>query len=91
MTDKQEPTVFVEGGDEYELFTSEDKTAYLLCFKTEGLTVPLQGEQLEAFLKEYDTVKKAYPNYGPDQRLAQIWDQGGYSWLAAEAAGGEGA
>lgn len=89
MTDKQEPTIFVEGGDEYELFASDDKTAYLLRFKTEGLTVPLHDEQLEAFLKEYDTVKKAYPQYGADQRLAQIWDQGGYSWLAAEAAGGE--
>ena len=87
MTDKQEPTNFVEGGDEYELFTNEDKTAYLLRFKTEGLTVPLEGEQLEAFLKEFETVKKAYPNFGPDQRLAQIWDQGGYSWLAMEATG----
>lgn len=89
MTDKQEPTVFVEGGDEYELFTNDDKTAYLLRFKTEGLSVPLAGEQLEAFLKEFETVKKAYPNFGPDQRLAQIWDQGGYSWLAMEATGGE--
>lgn len=88
MPDKQEPTVFVEGGDEYELFASEDKASYLLRFKTEGLTVRLEGGQLAAFLKEYDTVKKAYPAYGPDQRLAQIWDQGGYSWLAAEAAGG---
>ncbi len=87
MTDKQEPTVFMEGGDEYELFASEDKTAYLLRFKTEELSVPLAGDQLAAFLKEYDTVKKAYPHYGPDQRLAQIWDQGGYSWLAMEATG----
>jgi hypothetical protein len=91
MTDMQEPTIFVEGGDEYDLFSNEDKTAYRLVFKTEGLTVPLEGEQLEAFHKEYDIVKKAYPQYGPDQRLAQIWDQGGYSWLAAEAAGEDGA
>jgi hypothetical protein len=87
MTDKQEATIFVEGGDEYELFTNEDKTAYRLVFKTEELTVPLEGEQLAAFHKEYEIVKKGYPQYGADQRLAQIWDQGGYSWLAAEAAG----
>lgn len=87
MTDKQAPTTFVEGGDEYELFANDDKTAYLLRFKTEGLTVPLEGEQLDAFLKEFETVKKAYPAFGPDQRLAQIWDQGGYSWLAMEATG----
>lgn len=89
MTDKQEPTELVEGGDEYELFSNADKTAYLLRNKVEGLSVPLEGEQLEDFFKEFEKVKKGYPNFGPDQRLAQIWDQGGYSWLAAEAAGGD--
>lgn len=90
MTNSPEPTVFVEGGEEYELFSNEDKSAYLLRYKTEAQSVPLAGEQLAAFLQEFETVKKAYPNFTPDQRLAQIWDQGGYSWLAMEAAGGDG-
>ena len=25
-----------------------------------------------------------YPDWKPDQTLAQLWDQGGYSWLAAQ-------
>ncbi|WP_034996334.1 hypothetical protein [Beijerinckia mobilis] len=74
---------FIEGGDEYELRASDDKTAYTLRFKTEEQIVFLQGEDLEAFLKEYNLIKLQYPQYGADQRLAQIWDQGGYSWLAA--------
>jgi len=84
MTDESEPTKFVEGGEEYELLANDEGTTYLLRFKTEELAVTLQGEQLAEFNKEYGLVKAQYPAYNSDQRLAQIWDQGGYSWLAAE-------
>lgn len=83
MAEIEELTTYVEGGEEYELRSNEDRTAYTLRFKTEDLIVSLQGEALEAFLKEYNLIKLQYPQYGADQRLAQIWDQGGYSWLAA--------
>lgn len=83
MTDLKESMNFIEGGDEYELLASDDKMTYMLIFKTEEQTAILQGEQLDAFLAEFELVKKQYPAYTPDQRLAQIWDQGGYSWLAA--------
>lgn len=83
MADREDPSTLVEGGDEYELRTNDDRTAYTLHFKTEDQIVRLEGEALEAFLREYDLVKVQYPQYGADQRLAQIWDQGGYSWLAA--------
>jgi hypothetical protein len=84
MTDLKESMNFIEGGDEYELLAAEDKATYLLIFKTESQTAMLQGEQLAAFLAEFDLVRRQYPAYTPDQRLAQIWDQGGYSWIAAE-------
>jgi len=84
MTDLIESMTLVEGGNEYELLASDDKQTYALISKIEEQTAVLQGEQLEAFLAEADLVKKQYPAYTPDQRLAQIWDQGGYSWLAAE-------
>jgi hypothetical protein len=84
MTDLKESMKFVEGGDEYELLASDDKATYMLIFKTENQTAILQGEQLAAFHAEFDLVRKQYPAYSPDQRLAQIWDQGGYSWIAAE-------
>ncbi len=83
MAEAEELSTFVEGGEEYELRANEDRTAYTLRYKTEDLIVSLEGEALEAFLKEYNLVKLQYPQYGADQRLAQIWDQGGYSWLAA--------
>jgi hypothetical protein len=83
MADTEELSTFIEGGEEYELRANEDRTAYTLRFKTEELIVSLEGEALDAFLAEYDLVKRQYPQYGADQRLAQIWDQGGYSWLAA--------
>ncbi|HYP58633.1 MAG TPA: hypothetical protein VEQ35_10185 [Beijerinckia sp.] len=83
MADIEELSNFVEGGEEYELRSSDDGKAYTLRFKTENQIVSLQGEDLEAFLKEYSLIKVQYPQYGSDQRLAQIWDQGGYSWLAA--------
>jgi hypothetical protein len=90
MAEAEELSCFVEGGDEYELRANDDRTAYTLRYKTEDLIVVLEGEALEAFLKEYDLIKVQYPQYGADQRLAQIWDQGGYSWLAAGQAEEEG-
>jgi hypothetical protein len=83
MAEAEELSTFVEGGEEYELRANEDRTAYTLRYKTEDLIVSLQGDALQEFLKEYNLIKIQYPQYGADQRLAQIWDQGGYSWLAA--------
>lgn len=83
MAEAEELSTFVEGGEDYELRANEDQTAYSLRFKTEDLIVFLEGEALEAFLAEHKLIKLQYPHYSADQRLAQIWDQGGYSWLAA--------
>ncbi len=83
MAEAEELSTFVDGGEDYELRSNEGCTAYTLRFKTEDLIVFLEGEALEAFLKEHNLIKLQYPHYSADQRLAQIWDQGGYSWLAA--------
>jgi hypothetical protein len=40
------------------------------------------------FKADYDTVMQQMPGSDPDQILAQLWDQGGYSWLAAAEADG---
>jgi hypothetical protein len=34
----------------------------------------------------YDTIRLQFPTWKPDQTLAQLWDQDGYSWLAAQEA-----
>lgn len=89
MAEVEQLNKFIEGGEEYELRSNEDGSAYTLLFKSENQIVSLQGDDLASFLKEYDLIKVQYPQYGPDQRLAQIWDQGGYSWLAAGQGGDE--
>jgi hypothetical protein len=83
MPETEDLFKYIEGDEEYELRSNDDATIYTLRFKTENQIVTLQGEDLDAFLKEYNLHKVQYPQYSADQRLAQIWDQGGYSWLAA--------
>jgi len=74
----------VAQGDEYELLQSNDGGAFVLRFKTEGLTAHLQGEDAARFLADYEAIKFRFPDWKPDQILAQLWDQGGYSWLATQ-------
>ena len=84
MSEKQAPLGLVEEGSEYELLGSADRTAFLLRFKTDHLTAHLQGDDAARFLADYETIRLQHPAWKPDQTLAQLWDQGGYSWLAGQ-------
>jgi hypothetical protein len=84
MSDKQAPLTLVEEGAEYELLGAEDRTAFVLRFKTDRLTAHLRGDDATRFLADYETIRLQFPAWKPDQALAQLWDQGGYSWLAAQ-------
>lgn len=74
----------VSEGDEYELLASPDQASFILRFKPERLAAHLQGDDALRFRADYDAVKRQLPSAAPDRMLAQLWDQGGYSWLAAE-------
>ena len=74
----------IETGTEYELLGAADRSAYALRFKTDHLIANLEGEDASRFQKDYEDIKSQYPNWPADQTLAQLWDQGGYSWLAIE-------
>ena len=87
MSDTAGYTMMAEGS-EYELLCSEDQASYILRFKSEGQTANIQGDDAIRFKADYDTVLQQMPGSGPDQVLAQLWDQGGYSWLAAAEADG---
>ncbi len=87
MTRKQDFLTMLAEGREYELLVAPDGAAYLLRFKTDGLAAHLQGDDAARFRADYDTIKQQYPAWAPDQTLAQLWDQGGYSWLAAQEGG----
>jgi hypothetical protein len=81
MSDTAGYTMLSEGS-EYELLCSEDKASYILRFKSEDQTANIHGDDAVRFKADYDTVIQQMPGSGPDQILAQLWDQGGYSWLA---------
>jgi hypothetical protein len=71
-------------GKHYELLTVEDDSAFILRSKTDFSTAHLQGEDAARFRADYDAVRRQFPDWQPDQTLAQLWDQGGYGWLAAQ-------
>jgi hypothetical protein len=76
----------ISEGEQYELFASDDKTSFVLRSKADFFVAHLQGEDATRFLADYEAVKQQFPDWKPDQALAQLWDQGGYSWLAAQEA-----
>ena len=69
-------------GEEFELSVNDSSTEYLLRNKEETSTAHLEGDDAEAFSQEYKTIKTQFPDYSIDKMLAQLWDQGGYSWMA---------
>jgi hypothetical protein len=77
-------TLVVAEGTEYELLSSDDGAAFVLRFKTDQLTAHLQGDDAIRFRADYEALKIQYPAWQADQTLAQLWDQGGYSWLAEQ-------
>jgi len=83
MSDETGAVVIAEG-TEYELLSSGDGAAFVLRFKTDQLTAHLQGDDAIRFRADYEALKMQYPAWQADQTLAQLWDQGGYSWLAEQ-------
>lgn len=77
-------TLLVAEGTEYELLSTDDGAAFLLRFKTDQLSAHLRGDDAIRFLADYEALKTQYPAWHADQTLAQLWDQGGYSWLAEQ-------
>lgn len=74
----------ISGGDEYELLAADGGASFILRSKADHSVALLQGENAVRFRADYDTIKTQYPAWKPDQTLAQLWDQGGYSWLATQ-------
>jgi hypothetical protein len=79
-----EALALVAEGSEYVLLASGDGASFVLRFKTEQMSANLQGDDAARFRADYEALRLQYPTWQPDQTLAQLWDQGGYSWLAAQ-------
>jgi hypothetical protein len=74
----------LETGDEYALSAAADRTRFTLHNKADGMIAELRDDDAARFLKDYDELKLQYPDWNADKLLAQLWDQGGYGWLAQQ-------
>ncbi len=84
MSEHQASVSLVAEGKDYELSATSDRASFILRSKADLYTARLQGEDAERFQADYQAIQLQYPEWKPDQTLAQLWDQGGYSWLAAQ-------
>ncbi len=82
MPDKQETFDVIAEGMQYALQSLDGGSVYVLNCKEDRTSARLEGDELAAFLLDFDNVRLQYPNYDTDQVLAQLWDEGGYSWMA---------
>ncbi|MFY9655311.1 MAG: hypothetical protein WAK01_01800 [Methylocystis sp.] len=82
MTESDQAFTLLEDGDEFAL--SAGAGGFRLRNKSEGTCAELQDEDAERFRADYEELRTRSPEWGPDQVLAQLWDQGGYGWLAKE-------
>jgi hypothetical protein len=86
MSENQASIRLISEGKEYELLAAEDGDSFILRSKADFFVAYLQGEDATRFRADYDAIRLQFPTWKPDQTLAQLWDQGGYSWLAAQEA-----
>ena len=84
MSENQPSVSLIAEGKDYELLGSADQASFILRSKADFYTAHLQGEDAARFQADYQAIRLQYPDWKPDQTLAQLWDQGGYSWLAAQ-------
>ena len=77
-----ESSIAIAEGALFALLSCASGTAYILQCKEESLSYHVEGDDVPGFLKDYEAIKAQYPAYDADQTLAQLWDQGGYSWMA---------
>jgi hypothetical protein len=84
MSENQASVSMIAEGKDYELLGSPDKASFVLRSKADLFTAHLQGEDATRFQADYEAVQRQFPEWKPDQTLAQLWDQGGYSWLAVQ-------
>jgi hypothetical protein len=85
MIENLASSLVAEGGA-FELLTAEDGASFTLLSKADFYSAHLQGEDAARFRTDYDAIRRQFPTWQADQALARLWDQGGYSWFAAQDA-----
>ncbi len=86
MNLQSSPVSLVSRGERFELLASDDRSCFVLRSRTDYFEAQLQGDDAMRFAADYQFVRQQFPGWHPDQTLGQLWDKGGYSWLAAQDA-----
>ena len=71
-------------GRDLELLGSADGATLVLRSRADYFVAHLRGDDAVKFNADYITVTSQFPEWEADRTLAQLWDKGGYSWLAAQ-------
>ncbi|MGP8123236.1 MAG: hypothetical protein ACLP8B_22265 [Xanthobacteraceae bacterium] len=71
-------------GREFELLASADRSYFVLRSKPDLFVAHLRGEEATRFKADYEAIGRQHPLWQSDHALGRLWDQGGYSWLAAQ-------
>jgi len=71
-------------GEKFELLASNDRTSFVLRSKRDFYIAHLQGSEAAHFYDDYRAVQRQFPALNSDQTLTRLWDEGGYSWFAAQ-------
>lgn len=79
-------TRLLSDGDRFELRASVDRSTYVLRSKPDFFVAHLVGEDASRFDADYHAVRRQHPAWQPDEALAQLWDDRGYMWFAAQEA-----
>ena len=82
MRELPEPIVVVAEGEHYTLLSCGNGATWVLRSRDDRASACIDNGDVDAFVKEYASIKQQYPDYTDNQILAQLWDQGGYNWLA---------
>jgi len=86
MSQSQAAAGLVVNGRQFQLFSGDDGASFILLSKVDFYTAHLQGDDAARFQTDYEAIRSCHPTWMPDQALAQLWGEGGYSWHAAQEA-----
>lgn len=85
MNDADSEYAVLEDGDEYALLSSNaQQRAFRLRNKSEASCALIENDDALRFQADYQALKSSNPDWNADKILAQLWDHGGYGWLATE-------
>jgi hypothetical protein len=85
MDDADQEYAVLEDGAEYALLCSNaQQSVFRLRNKSEASCALIENDDALRFQADYQALKSGNPDWDADKILAQLWDHGGYGWLAEQ-------